>query len=869
MHTKNHYQMSVQNVLKDLNSSITGLTEKQVEERKLDAQKYQILPEKHQSFFTKFLLQLKDIMVLILLISGVVSLLIGLIQNSATEIADGLIILGIVIMNALFGVFQERKSEKAIDSLKNLTKPQAEVLRENKLSKINASDLVLGDVVYLDAGCIVPADSRLIDGTSLRLNESSLTGEGEAKNKAADVVYDKDVALGDRKNMVYAGSIVENGRGYGVVVKIGNQTEIGKIAQSLKDSKKDLTPLQKSLQGVGKILTWLILLMAGTTFILEVLTNPNQILNSFLTAIAISVAAIPESMPAAITIIMSLGISKLSKQKAIVKRMHAIETLGACDVICSDKTGTITQNKMKIKEVFNFFEEKSKKFNLFLDCMVLCNDAQNAKTGYMGSSTEVALLNFAKQKRYQVEKSREENVRLDEISFNSKNKTMTTLNYLNGEKICFLKGALDRVLEKCSYYQTDTETISLDQKAKETILLQNKKMCEKAERVLCFAYKKSNTIKNENFTFLGLCGIQDPPRKEVESAVKNFKKAGIKTIMITGDYKETALSIAKSVGIATNDGQAISGDEIDKLSEEEFLKVVETKTIFARVSPMHKSRIVATLKQNGHIVAMTGDGINDAPSLKKADIGVGMGRSGTDVTKEVADMIITDDNFATIYVAVKEGRKIYSNIQKTIKYLFSANMAEILSLFFITLLLPGKIFLLPAQILFINLITDSLPAIALGTESAEKNLMLEKPRNKSSNLFSNGMGTELLILGGVQTILTIGAYLIGLYLEGESAASTMAFYTLNLLQLFYMFTARTKESCFRSNPFKNKFFSLSLLVGFGLLFAMATTPLGDILKLSQLTSFCWAIVLIFSLSIVFIGELYKVIFRQIKKRKLH
>jgi len=868
MQREKYYKMSTKQTLEKLNSSKEGLLDQEVEHRRIEAKRYQLKPEKRQSFIVKFLYQLKDIMVLILLISGVVSIVIGLCQNSMTEIVDGAIILGIVVMNALFGVFQERKSERAVDALKKLTQPQACVLRGGKLTKINASDLVLGDIVYLETGCIVPADLRLVDSVSLKINEASLTGESESCNKYADMVFEKDMPLGDRKNIAYAGSTVENGHGYGVVTAIGTQTEIGKIAQSLKDSKKEITPLQKNIQSVGKVLTWVVLLMAAVTFILGATINPNQILSAFLTAIAISVAAIPESMPAVITIIMSLGISKLSKQKAIVKRMHAVETLGACDTICSDKTGTITQNKMKVESIFAFFEEKDASFERFLDCMVLCNDAQQGKNSFIGSSTEVALLNFAKSKKYDIQTSREKNRRIDEISFNSQNKSMTTLNDIDGEKFCFLKGAFDRVLENCNFYQTKDGASKLTDKIKREIEHQNKSMCDKAQRVLCLAYKKTTSIDKEDFVFLGLCGIQDPPRKEVEQAVKDFKNAGIKTIMITGDYKDTAFAIAKKVGIAKGESEVISGEELDLLSDEEFLKIVETKTVYARVSPTHKSKIVSALKQNGHTVAMTGDGVNDAPSLKKADIGVGMGKAGTDVTKEVADVIITDDNFATIYVAVKEGRKIYSNIQKTIKYLFSANMAEILSLFFITIFLPGKIFLLPAQILFINLITDSLPAIALGTEPTEKNIMNQNPRKKREGLFSNGMGIELLILGGVQTVLTISAYLIGLFVEGETTAATMAFYTLNLIQLFYMFTARTKESCFRSNPFKNKFFTISLIFGVGAILLMALTPFGEVLRLSHLNIFCWLIVLAFSVSIIFIGELYKLISKT-RNKKLH
>ncbi len=863
-----YYQSSVDECLKKCRSTSAGLSLAEVGSRVLDAQKVQIKADKKQSFLAKFFTQIKELMVLVLLVAGIVSIVIGVVENSSSEIIDGVIILAIVVINALFGVYQERKSEKAIDSLKNMTQPETKVLRDGMIHKVKTVDLVHGDIVCLEAGSIVPADLRLIETSNIKLNEASLTGESEPVEKYAEYVYDKEMPLAERKNMAFAGSVVENGHGKGVVVAIGQQSEIGKIAESIKSTKKDMTPLQKSIQGVGKVLTYIILLMACITFILESIANPTQILQAFLTAVAISVAAIPESMPAVITIIMSLGIAKLSKQKAIVKRMHAVETLGACDVICSDKTGTITQNKMKVEDFFTFFDKKSENFEIFLNSMVLCNDAQVGESGYVGGSTEVALVNFAKN--FGVEKCEAERkyLRLDEISFNSERKMMTTLNRVNGEGVCFMKGALDRVLQCCAFYLDNNKVKPIDESVKKKILNQNKKMCDHALRVISFAFKRDDKIKEEGFVFLGLCGLQDPPRPEIENAVKKCRKAGMRPVMITGDYKDTAFAIAKKVGIAKNIDEVVSGEEIDKFSDEEFAKIVEKKCVFARVSPQHKVRIVEALKKNGHIVAMTGDGVNDAPSLKKADIGIGMGKTGTDVTKDVADILITDDNFATIIVAVEEGRKIYSNIQKTVKYLFSANMAEILSLFLLTVFCPGMTFLLPVQILFVNIITDSLPAIALGTEPVESEVMTESPRKKDESLFGSGMGVSLFVLGVVQTALTMGAYFFGLFMQGEAVAITMAFYTLNFIQLFFMFTARTKESCFKSNPFKNRFFTISLVFGFALLILMACTNFGSLLQLEKLNLWSWIVVIMLSVSIIFIGEIYKWIERKIRKRKI-
>lgn len=858
------YKFSAEECLKKLSSSMFGLSNNEVQVRLKDSQNLLISKQKKGNLFLKFLAQLKELMVLILLFSSLISIIIGAIENSSSEIVDGIIILGIVVMNAIFGVVQEHKTEKAIESLKKMTEAETLVLRDSRVEKIPSSSLVHGDIVVLEAGAIVPADVRILESTNLKINESALTGESNAVSKSADVVYHENKAIADRKNMAYCGSVVENGHAKGLVVAIGKESEFGKIAESLKETKKELTPLQKNIQSVGKILTYLILLIATVTFILEVIARPHEILNAFLTAVAISVAAIPESMPAVITIIMSLGIAQLSKQKAIVKKMHAVETLGCCDVICSDKTGTITQNKMTVKEIYANFEENSEFFNLLLHDMTLCNNGQMGKEGYIGESTEVALLNYAKLKGVRLE---EEIPRTFENPFTSDRKMMSTQNVYHEKKILFVKGALDRVLERCSKIAVCDQVVPLTETERKKIMKMNAEMCKNALRVLAFAYKESESTEEEDLTFLGICGMQDPPRPEIMSAVEKCRGAGMRPVMITGDYKDTAFAIAKQIGIVHNENEVMSGEDIDKCSDEEFSKVVEKINVFARVSPAHKVRIVEALKKNGHNVAMTGDGVNDAPSMKKASIGIGMGKSGTDVTKEVADLIITDDNFATIVVAVEQGRKIYSNIQKTVKFLFSANMAEILALFFITILFPNHTFLLPVQILFINLITDSLPAIALGVEKVESGVMKEKPRSQKSGLFSNGVGVSIVVLGIIQTLLTLSAYIFGLFMYNESVAMTMAFYTLNLIQLFYMFTARTKECCFKSNPFKNKFFSLALGAGLGLLILIATTGFKDLLKLSSLDASCWIIVLLLSISIIFIGEIYKVVENKIRLRR--
>ena len=852
---QNFFSISANEALKVLNSKRDGLSFGEVKKRLLSVKDKQITRGEKSNFIKKFLAQFTDLMVLILLISSVVSMVIGITQNSNSEIVDGGIILGIVILNAMLGFIQESKAERAMEALKKLSEPESVVIRSGQAQKIKASELVYGDIVIFETGTIIPADCRLIESFNFMLNESSLTGESIPVNKDASYVLKKDCILAEQKNMVFKGTSVLSGRGKGVVCFVGKDTEIGKIAKSISESKKELTPLQKSIKDVGRLLTTLILAMAGITFVLEIMARGRP-MEAFLTAIAISVAAIPESLPAVITIIMSLGISKLSKRKAIIRHMHSVETLGCCDVICSDKTGTITQNKMTVKEIFENGEFATIPSDLFLECMILCNDTLKTEKGYGGDPSEVALSEYALKfdKNKEVEEFKFS--RIDEIAFDSKRKLMSTLNLYNG-KTMFTKGAVDILLGKCSKILINGEERNLSAELKNQILFANENMTEKALRVFGFAYKNNPLEFNENdLTFIGLVGMIDPPKVETIEAVKKCKKAGMRPVMITGDHRSTALAIAKEVGIATSDKEVMIGSEIDRLSDDDFLRKIEHISVFARVSPENKARIVTLLKEKGHIVAMTGDGVNDAPSLKKASIGIGMGRTGTDVVKEVADMIITDDNFSTIIVAVEEGRKVYKNIQKTIKFLFSANMGEILSLFLVTIIFPFKTFLLPAQILFVNLITDSLPAIALGVEKAEDSIMEQQPRKNGEGIFSNGQGKELVFMGIVQTMIIILSFVIGLTV-GDKTATTMAFYTLNLIQLFFMFSVRTEKSIFKSNPFKNKMLNIALVFGFGLLTVIAFTPFSGVLGLTNLSFSMWCIVIVLSFMVIVIDEIYK------------
>lgn len=866
----NYYSQTISECLDLMKSNMKGLTS---EEAALRVSKYKgerIEKKKRNGLLKSFFMQFADLMIMILLASAAVSFVIGTINNSSSEIIDGAVILAIVLMNAVFGMLQENKAEKSLQALEKMSQPEAVVVRNGQQIKIATELVVPGDIVVLEAGTILPADCRLIESSSLLVDESSLTGESHAAEKDANFICKDSVPISERKNMVYNGTNVVKGRGLAVVISVGKSSELGKIAGAILDTKKELTPLQKGIKDLGKMTTYLILAMAIITFIIELAARHNP-MEAFLTAVAISVAAIPESMPAVITIIMSLGVSRLAKQRAIVKHMHSVETLGCCDVICSDKTGTITQNKMEIKAVYcdnKLSYSRSnigKDFPLLLDAMTLCNDCSIGENGYAGDPTEVALVNFAKKYGYEKNLCEQRYVRLMDIPFDSERKIMSTINMYNGEKTAFVKGAVDMLLARCSHLLVSGMKLEMNDETRKEILAANSSMATKALRVLGFAIKKvddERKFKEEELVFVGLVGMIDPPRPEVKSAVKKCRKAGMRPIMITGDHSETAFAIAKEIGIVSKKSEIMTGVEIDSLSDIQLAERLKSVNVFARVSPDNKTRIVEGLKKLGYIVAMTGDGVNDAASMKKASIGIGMGITGTDVAKEVADIIITDDNFATIVVAVEEGRKVYKNIQKTVKFLFSANMGEILALFLATIIFPQYTFLLPIQILFVNLITDSLPAIALGVEHAEKNLMDESPRQKGKGLFSDGNGVMTIVMGLVQTILTISSFCIGLFLYGEASAMSMAFYTLNIVQFFYLISIRTEQSIFKSNPFANKLCNVAILFAGGLLALIAATPLHKILKLASLTGFEWVWILLVSILMLLASEICKYFLRK-------
>ncbi|MDD3862517.1 MAG: cation-translocating P-type ATPase [Clostridia bacterium] len=866
-----YFTISAAESLKRFETSRKGIDELEAASRLKSYGKNKLDNQKKRSKLVMLLAQFTDIMIIILLLAAGVSIVFSIIEKSGSELTDGLIILGIVLINAWIGFAQENKAEQAMEALKTMTQPETKIIRNGELKRIPSADIVPGDIIVLEAGDIISADCRLVESIMLRCDEASLTGESIPVSKDAKMILNQNTILAERKNMVYSGTVVSTGKGLAVVTATGKNTEIGKIAKMLETTKKDETPLQKGIQQIGKIITIIILVICAITFVIEIIASPQSPMDAFLTSVAIAVAAIPESLPAVITIIMSLGVARLAKRKAIIKRLHAVETLGSCDVICSDKTGTLTQNIMTIQALYynDELDLKAKKniaideFVLLNKAMCLCNDSMKNKGKFVGDPTETALSDYAFKCGLDKTTLDTQYERIGEIPFDSIRKLMTTVHIYDKNYFVYTKGAVDEVLKKCSYVQINGKQVKMTDAIKRKIAIANKSMGDGALRVLGFAYKQIPSFETDiplesELIFIGLAGMIDPPRKEAKYAVSKCKVAGIRTIMITGDHKHTAVAVAKEIGIIEDENEVMTGAEIDKLNDADFQKVVKTVSVFARVSPENKVRIVEALKQCGKIVAMTGDGVNDAPSIKKANIGVGMGITGTDVTKEVADLIVTDDNFATIVVAVEEGRKIYTNIQKTVQFLFSANLGEITSIFLATLLFPQTIFLLPVQILFVNLISDSFPAIALGLEPAEKDIMKAKPRSSKTNLFSNGVGKMIVIMGLCQSAVVLACFLIGRFNFGsDEIAMSMAFYSLNIVQLFYFMSVRTKDSAFKNHLFKNKWAVAAILSSFGIIMLIALTPLHTFLRLVSLDLIHWIIIFTLSISIFFVSEVVK------------
>lgn len=888
------YLASAEEVLEEQSTSAaSGLTAAEAQSRLASVGPNKLDEEEKTPMWKRFFEQMGDPMVIMLLVAAAISVITGFIQGEP-EWADAAIILSVVILNSVLGVIQEAKSEQALEALQEMSAAQSKVIRDGKMVHMASSELVPGDVVLLEAGDSVPADCRVIESASMKIEEAALTGESVPVEKHADVISlaegTDDVPLGDRKNMCYMGSTVVYGRGRAVVVGTGMNTEMGKIASALTSAKKELTPLQMKLNELSGILTKLVLAICVIIFAVDIVrhfgelgSNPAMMLDTFMVAVSLAVAAIPEGLVAVVTIVLSMGVTKMSRRQAIIRKMTAVETLGCTQIICSDKTGTLTQNKMTVvKHELAADEDK------FLAGMALCSDAKyDAEKGEaVGEPTECALVNdAAKAGMTDLDSQRP---RIGEAPFDSGRKMMSVVvKDVDGDYEQFTKGAPDVVIGLCTHVYDNGQVVELTDERREQILAANKAMADQALRVLALAnrtYAEAPTdfspeALEHDLVFCGLSGMIDPVRPEVTAAIVEAKEAGIRPVMITGDHIDTAVAIAKDLGIVEDASQAITGAELDKISDEDFKTRVTEISVYARVQPEHKARIVDAWKSLGNIVAMTGDGVNDAPSIKRADIGVGMGITGTDVTKNVADMVLADDNFATIINAVEEGRRIYDNIRKVIQFLLSANIAEVLSVFVATLI--GFTIFQPVQLLWINLITDSLPALALGMEEAEGDVMKRKPRKASDGVFAGGMGIDIAFQGVIITILVLASFFAGMYFHNgaielsvltdgiaDPEGVTMAFITLSMVEIFHSFNMRSRRASIFSMKTQNKW-----LWGAAALAVVLTVVPVEVDFLAEVFGFMTLdpIALFTALGLAFLiiplMEIYKAVMRRVEKNQ--
>ena len=822
-----HYLHEVADVFAEVKSSEVGLTSAEAEKRLEANGKNKLAEAKKVSMLSRFVDQLKDPMIIILLVAAVISAVTEMIEAGGfVTPTDSIIILVVVLINAVLGVLQESKAEKAVEALQKMSAATTKVLRDGKVETVKSEDLVVGDVILLDAGDAIPADCRIFECASMKIEEAALTGESVPVTKLVNALMgkkgDDEVALGDRKNMAYMGSTLVYGRGKAVVVATGMDTEMGKIANAITLAEDGKTPLEIKLEQLSKVLTKLVLGVCVVIFAYNILSKIiiggsteyfDVILHSFIAAIALAVAAIPEGLVAVMTIVLSIGVTNMSKKNAIIRKMTAVETLGCTQIICSDKTGTLTQNVMTVVDHFAPNEQQ------LATAMALCTNAEVTEDGKStGEPDEVALINYAKTLDIPKSKLVEAYPRIGEVPFDSGRKMMSTVHNSARGIIQFTKGAPDEILKKCSYVDVNGTLYEMNDELRQKIMEENTRMGSQALRVFAVAYKNYDAAPTVfdsesleyDMTFIGLTGMIDPVRPEVKAAIVECRGAGIKPIMITGDHINTAKAIARELGILTDDSQAMMGADIDKYSDEEFEKIVENICVYARVQPEHKTRIVNAWRNKGYVTAMTGDGVNDAPSIKSADIGVGMGITGTDVTKNVADMVLADDNFATIVSAVSEGRRIYDNIRKAIQFLLGSNLSEVVSIFFATIM--NFTILRAPHLLFINLVTDCFPALALGLEKPEENIMRRKPRSKNDGVFAGGLGFDCAYQGIIVSVLTVIAFYIGEYLEtghlvlrniaDSGEGMTMAFFTMAMCEIFHSFNMRSQRGSAVAMVFK-------------------------------------------------------------------
>ena len=828
------YQRTQDDILTELESSASGLSEEQAEERLERYGENKLAEAKKTTVLQRFFQQLKDPMLLILLAAAAVSAVTNALSGeSFTEV---FIILVVVLLNAVLGVIQESKAEAAIEALQSMTAAKCKVLRGGELKVIESSRLVPGDVVVLEAGDAVPADGRLLESASLKIEEAALTGESVPVNKAVEVIFDGDVPLGDRRNMCYMGSTVVYGRGRAVVTATGMGTEMGRIAGVLAQTEQEQTPLQRKLSQLGGVLSKLVLGICVFIFVFDLLVagdfSLDSVLRTFMVAVSLAVAAIPEGLATVVTVVLSIGVTNMSKRNAVIRRLTAVETLGCTQVICSDKTGTLTQNKMTVIEHYGPVDKLAA-------AMTLCCDAVYSPDGAQGEPTEAALVNFGAANGQIKPELENEQPRVAEAPFDSMRKMMSTVHKCGDSYIQYTKGAPDEVLKCCTGYLDSGEVLPLTDEKRQEILSVNHAMADRALRVLAAAERRWDALPEDcspanlehELCFIGLTGMIDPVRPEVKAAIDECRRAGIRPIMITGDHKDTAVAIARELGIIDDASQAIEGRELNRLSDDELDRVIDKYSVYARVQPEHKVRIVSSWRRRGMITAMTGDGVNDAPSIKSADIGVGMGITGTDVTKNVADMVLSDDNFATIVDAVGEGRRIYDNIRKTIQFLLASNTSEVVGVFAATLM--GFTLLNPVHLLFINLITDCFPALALGLERGEPDIMDRPPRKASDGIFAGGLGVDIAYQGVLIAVITLASYIIGHCMEAGHFAwphgvsddgMTMAFLTMNMCEILHSFNMRSQRRSIFTLHGHNKLLWVAMLAALALTTIVLEVP---------------------------------------------
>ena len=893
------YTLSGEQVLSTLETGSNGLTTQEAERRRQIYGPNKLKEAEKATWLQRFMAQLTDPMLIILMIAAVVSAattVLSYVQNPGHtgELVEGLVEVGIIVvvvlLNAILGVVQESKAEAAIEALQTMTAATCKVIRDGKQVILHSDELVPGDIVVLEAGDAVPADGRIIENASLKIEEAALTGESVPVNKTLEVLGlaegQEDVPLGDRKNMCYMGSTVVYGRGKAVITRTGMDTEMGKIAGALAATQDEQTPLQRKLDQLGKTLSKLVLGICVFIFAFQLFTADaatrfelTNILKTFMVAVSLAVAAIPEGLATVVTVVLSIGVTNMSKRNAVIRRLTAVETLGCTQVICSDKTGTLTQNKMTVVDHMG-------QTNLVATAMALCSDAKlNDNDQAEGEPTECALVNFACSVGLKKQDLEKLTPRVDEAPFDSGRKMMSTIHAVDDGFVQYTKGGPDVVLGRCAYYYEDGKVLPMTEEKRQQIMATNKAMADRALRVLAAAKRDWATRPEQNtpeyleqdLVFLGLTGMIDPVRPEVKAAIEECRSAGIRPVMITGDHKDTAVAIAKELGIITDASQAITGAELDAISDEDICEFVKQYGVYARVQPEHKVRIVNAWKANGAIVAMTGDGVNDAPSIKSADIGVGMGITGTDVTKNVADMVLADDNFATIVAAVGEGRRIYDNIRKAIQFLLASNMSEVLGVFGATLM--GFTLLNPVHLLFINLVTDCFPALALGMEKAEPDTMNRPPRNSKDGIFAGGLGVDVVYQGVLVTAITIIAYLIGAFMDplvgsfealraaGESGhGMTMAFLTMSMCEIFHSFNMRSQRKSVFTLKGQNKVLWAAMLGSLVLTTLIIEVPfLANAFGFTAIGLEEYGIAIVLAFLVIPIVELVKLIQRKLAK----